>query len=84
MNKQLEKRQTGESRAMAKTFERNDEVRMLKLTKKNILFGIMAMLLLLLSLQGCYIGFYPGHGHHDQGRGGSSDNDRHGGYDRHR
>ena len=59
---------------------------MLTLMKNNILFGIMAMLLLL-SLQGCYIGFYPGHGYHDRGRGGGSESyshDRHGGYDRHR
>jgi hypothetical protein len=58
---------------------------MLTLRKNDILFGIMAMLLLLLSLQGCYVGFYPGHGHHDRGGGGSESysHDRHGGYDRH-
>jgi len=87
INKQLEKCQTGDCLALAKTFEGNDEVRMLKLTKNNILFVIMAMLMLLLSLQGCYVGFYPGHGYHDHGRGGGSESyshDRHGGYDRHR
>ena len=86
MNKRREKDQTGEGRALEKTFEGNDEVSMLTLIKNNILFGIMAVLLVL-SLQGCYVGFFPGHGHHDHGGGGSSDNyshDRHGGYDRHR
>lgn len=84
MNRESAKGRTGE--ALEKTFEGNDEVSMLTLIKNNILFGIMAVLLVL-SLQGCYVGFYPGHGHHDHGRGGSSDNyshDRDGGYDRHR
>ncbi len=83
MNRQMAKGRTGEALALEKTFEGNDEVSMLTLIKKNILFGIMAVLLVL-SLQGCYVGFFPGHGHHDHGGGGSSDNYRHGGSDRHR
>ncbi len=86
MKRELTKSGTGEVRALTKTFERNDEVSMLTLIKNNILFGIM-VILLVLSLQGCYLGFYPGHGGHDHGRGGGSDSyshDRHGDYDRHR
>ena len=87
MDREMSKSRTGEVRALAKTFEGNDGGCMLTFIKKNILFGIMAMLLLVLSLQCCYVGFYPGHGYHDHDRGGSSDSyshDRHGGYDRHR